>query len=331
MSVSARAVRIVKPGDASVLVIDDVKVREPGPGEVLVEVVAAGLNRADIIQRRGGYPAPAGFAPDIPGLEFAGVVARLGAAVTGFSRGDKVMGITGGGAMCTHVVVHARELLRVPAHLDLVDAAAVPEAFLTAWDAMFAQAALGVGETVLIHAVGSGVGLAALQLAVASGARAIGTSRSRQKLDRCTAFGLHQAIEPVDGRFEEQVKGATGGRGVDVVIDLVGGEYLRQNLESLALKGRLVVVGLLGGREATLPLGLLLTRRATVIGTVLRSRPLEEKVALTQAFANRGLPLFDARKVRPVVDEVLPMTSVREAHERMERSETFGKLVLAWT
>lgn len=331
MSVQARAVRILRPGDASVLVVDDVKVRRPGPGEVLVEVVAAGLNRADIIQRRGGYPAPAGFAPDIPGLEFAGLVSRVGAGVTRFSPGDRVMGITGGGAMCTHVVAHARELMPVPSHLDLVEAAAVPEAFLTAWDAMFSQACLGVGETVLIHAVGSGVGLAALQLATATGASTIGTSRTPDKLDRCAAFGLAHPVRPVDGQFDDQVNAATGGSGVDVVIDLVGGAYLEQNLKSLANKGRVVVVGLLGGREASVPLGLLLARRATVIGTVLRSRPLEEKIALTQAFATRGLPLFEARKVRPVVDEVLPMTSVRESHERMERGETFGKLVLAWT
>lgn len=331
MSVQARAVRIQRPGDASVLILDDVKVREPGPGEVLVEVVAAGLNRADIIQRRGGYPAPAGFAPDIPGLEFAGCVVRLGPEVRDVALGDRVMGITGGGAMCTHVVAHARELMPVPAHLDLVEAAAIPEAFLTAWDAMFAQASLATGETALIHAIGSGVGLAALQLAISAGVNVIGTSRTRNKLDRCAAFGLEHPVQPVEGRFDDEVNAVTDGRGVDVVIDLIGGAYLEQNLEVLAVKGRIVVVGLLGGRETSIPLGRLLARRATVIGTVLRSRPLEEKMALTQAFAKRGLPLFASGKLRPVVDEVLPMDAIGDAHERMERGETFGKLVLAWT
>lgn len=331
MSVQARAVRIRKHGDASVLVLDDVKVRDPGPGEVLVAVVAAGLNRADIIQRRGAYPAPAGVSPDVPGLEYAGCVLRLGPGVTGFSPGDRVMGITGGGAMCTHVVAHARELIPVPSHLDLVEAAAIPEAFLTAWDAMLSQASLSLGETVLIHAVGSGVGLAALQLADAQGARCIGTSRTLSKLDRCAKFGLKHPVEPIEGRFSDQVNQITDGRGVDVVVDLVGGAYLEQNLESIAVKGRIVVVGLLGGRATSMPLGRLLARRATVIGTVLRSRPLEEKIALTQAFVKQGLPLFDARKLAPVVDEVMPMTAIRDAHERMERGETFGKLVLAWT
>lgn len=331
MSVTARAVRIREPGDVSVLVLDDVQVREPGPGEVLVEVAAAGLNRADLVQRRGAYPAPVGYPADIPGLEFAGTVLRPGSDTSAFKPGDRVMGITGGGGMCTHLVAHERELLRVPSNLSLTEAAAVPEAFLTAWDAMFSQAGLSPGETLLVHAVASGVGLAALQLAHAAGAVVVGTSRTRSKLERCASFGLEHPVVPDDGRFAEQVSRATDERGVDVVLDLVGGAYLEQNLRALAVKGRIVVVGLMGGREAPLPLGLLLARRATVIGTVLRSRPLEEKAALTQAFARRALPLFASGKLRPVVDDVLPMTSVREAHERMERGDTFGKLVLAWT
>lgn len=330
MSNAARAVHIREPGDVSVLSIINVRVRDPGPGEVLVTVAAAGLNRADLVQRRGAYPAPEGYPQDIPGLEYAGTVLRVGEGVTSFAVGDRVMGITGGGAMCTLLVAHERELLPVPTNLTLTEAAAVPEAFLTAWDALFQQASVTLGETVLVHAVASGVGLAALQLAKASGATVIGTSRTAHKLERCASFGLNHGVVTADGRFEDEVLELTGQRGVDAVIDLVGGSYLEQNLKSLALRGRVVVVGLMGGRQASMPLGLLLSRRATVVGTVMRSRPLEEKAALARSFAAKALPLFESGALTPVVDDVLPMDSVREAHERMERSETFGKLVLAW-
>lgn len=330
MSNPARAVHIREPGDPSVLSLIDVKVRDPGPDEVLVAVAAAGLNRADLVQRRGAYPAPPGYPADIPGLEYAGTVLRVGEGVTSVAVGERVMGITGGGAMCTRLVAHERELLPVPENLSLTEAAAVPEAFLTAWDALFARGLLTTGDTVLVHAVASGVGLAALQLAKACGATVIGTSRTASKLERCAAFGLDHGVETSDGRFEEQVLELTGKRGVDVVIDLVGGSYLEQNLRSVVTQGRVVVVGLMGGRQATLPLGLLLSRRATVVGTVMRSRPLEEKAALARSFADKAVPLFASGRLSPVVDEVLPMASVREAHERMEKSETFGKLVLAW-
>lgn len=305
-------------------------VRDPGVGEVRVEVVASGLNRADVIQRKGAYPAPPGFSPDVPGLEFAGVVERVGERVLGWKAGDRVMGITGGGAMSTHVVAAERELLPVPEKLDLVEAAAIPEAFLTAFDA-FEQAGFAAGETALVHAVGSGVGLAALQWAKAAGGRVIGTSRTADKLVRCREYGLDEGLLVSDARFADEVRVWTQGQGVPVVVDLVGGDYLVENLQALAPRGRIVVVGLLAGREATVPLGLLLSRRATVIGTVLRSRPPEEKAALAQAFRRRVLPAFASGRLRPTIDEVLPMTSVAEAHARLERGETFGKLVLAWT
>jgi putative PIG3 family NAD(P)H quinone oxidoreductase len=327
---AARAVRIRGSGGPEVLALDPIEVRTPGPGEILVAVAAAGLNRADVLQRRGRYPAPPGAVADVPGLEYAGTVAAAGPGADRFAVGDRVMGIVAGGGMATHLVVPEREAIAVPGGLPLEQAAAVPEAFLTAWDALFARGRLALGETVLIHAAASGVGTAALQLARAAGARVAGSSRSRARLDRCAALGLALPIEVEGGRFAAAVERATGGRGVDLILDLVGAAYLEDDLRSLALCGRVVVVGLLGGATATLPLGQLLARRATLIGTVLRSRPPEERAALAQGFAAAVVPLLAAGAVRPVVDAVLPMAEVAEAHRRMEAGQVFGKLVLAW-
>lgn len=327
---AARAVQIRGKGGVEVLEIGPFEPREPGPGELLVEVAAAALNRADILQRKGFYPAPPGAPATIPGLEYAGTVVAVGEGVRTFARGDRVMGIVGGGAMATHVVVHEREAIPVPDGMPLHDAAAVPEVFLTAYDALFVQGGLRVGERVLLHAVGSGVGTAALQLALAAGARPIGTSRTVEKLDRCRPLGLSDGVVAEGGRFADRVKAVTGGAGVDVILDTVGAAYLAENVAALAPRGRVVVVGLLGGAKAELPLGALLEKRGAVIGTVLRSRPLEEKAALARDFAAHALPLFAAGRLRPVVDAVLPMEEVREAHGRMERNETFGKVVLVW-
>lgn len=329
----ARAVRIKSPGGPEVLSIERVSVDPPGPGQLLIEVVAAGLNRADLLQRRGLYPAPKGAPKDIPGLEYAGHVAAVGDGVHAFAPGDEVMGITAGGAMATHLVVHEREAIRVPKGLALTHAAAVPEAFLTAYDALFEQAALRVGESVLVHAVASGVGTAALQLARLAGARPIGTSRTEDKLDRCAELGLADCVL-VDRQapgFAARVRELTEDRGVDVVLDLVGGAYLAENLDALALRGRMVVVGLLGGPTAELSLAKLLQKRVRIFGTVLRSRPLEEKAALAQRFARDVVPhLGPGGALSPVVDAVLPMTEIQAAHARMERNETFGKIVLTW-
>lgn len=326
----ARAVRIREPGDITVLELDEVVVREPGPGEVLVEVAAAGLNRADLLQRRGSYPAPPGVPSDIPGLEYAGVVARTGPGVTAVKTGDRVMGIVAGGACSTHVVVHERETIRVPSWMSLVEAAAVPEAFLTAWDAIVLQAGLRAGESIVLHAVASGVGTAALQLATVAGATVLGTSRTQDKLARCAPLGLQHGIVTATGAFAADVLAKTQGRGAQVILDAVGAAYAEENLRSLAPGGRIVVIGTMGGQNAQLPLSLLMSKRARIIGTVLRSRPLEEKATLAQAFQREVVPLFEARRLAPVIDEVLPMASVREAHARMERNETFGKLVLSW-
>ncbi len=327
---AGRAVFIRGKGGVEALELADFTPREPGPGELLVEVAAAALNRADILQRKGFYPAPAGAPADIPGLEYAGTVVAIGPDVRTFARGDRVMGIVGGGAMATHVIVHEREAIPVPDGMPFADAAAVPEVFLTAYDALFVQGGLRIGERVLLHAVGSGVGTAALQLALAAGARPIGTSRTAEKLDRCRPLGLTDGVVVEAGKFAGPAKALAGGEGADVILDTVGAAYLAENVAALAPRGRLVVVGLLGGAKGELPLGALLDKRARVIGTVLRSRPLEEKAALAREFSRAVLPLFAAGRLRPVVDVVLPMEQVREAHERMERNETFGKVVLVW-
>jgi len=327
--VEARAVRIAGKGDVDVLQLGSLQVAEPGPGELLVRVAAAGLNRADTLQRRGFYPAPPGVVPDVPGLEYAGHVEQVGRGVRDYAVGDAVMGIVAGGAMATHLVVHEREALRVPSGMPIEEAAAIPEVFLTAYDALFPQAQLRISELLLVHAVGSGVGTAALQLGVAAGARVAGTSRSQEKLTRCEALGLSDGILVEDKTFAKALAAKSGG-GADVIVDLVGASYLAENIAALAMRGRVVIVGLLGGATAELPIGALLAKRGQIFGTVLRSRSLEEKSTLAQAFTRHALPLFAAGKLKPIVDSVLPMTEVRQAHQRMEKNDSFGKIVLRW-
>lgn len=329
MSIDARAVRIREHGGPEVLEIGRLEVRDAGAGEIRVSVAAAGLNRADTLQRRGHYPAPPGVAPDVPGLEFAGEVEQVGAGVTEWKVGDRVMGIVPGAGMATHVVTPAREALRVPSKLSLTDAAAVPEAFLTAFDALFELGGLRQGELALIHSVASGVGTAAIQLCRAAGARSAGTSRTADKLARCQELGLDHALHTPDGRFAAELDKLTGG-GADVILDTVGAAYLGENVRALATRGRLIVIGLLGGVKAEFPLGALLPKRARVEGSVLRSRAPEEKAALAQSFAKHVLAGFDTGMYRPVIDATLPMADIAEAHARMDRNETFGKLVMAW-
>lgn len=317
-------------GATEVIELEDRPPPEAGPGEVVVEVAAAGLNRADLLQRRGLYPAPPGAPADVPGLELSGTVVACGAGVVERKVGDRVMTIVGGGAMAERVAVHERTLVPVPGGIDLVTAGGVPEVFATAHDALFTQAGLAMGETVLIHAVGSGVGTAAMQLARAAGATAIGTSRTADKLARAAALGLDHGVVVSDGTFADRVKAATGGRGADVILDLVGAAYLEENLKAVARTGRIVVIGLMGGAKGTLSLGALLERRVSITGSVLRSRPLEEKAAVAQALARHVVPLLADGRVRPVIDAVLPMAEVRAAHQRLEQNDSFGKLVLRW-
>ncbi|MES2644408.1 MAG: NAD(P)H-quinone oxidoreductase [Myxococcota bacterium] len=311
-----RVIRIREPGDPDVLELAERPVPEPGPGEVRVRVAAMGVNRADALQRRGVYPAPPGVAADVPGLEVAGTIDALGPNAEG-RIGDRVMSLVAGGGYAEQVIVHGREAIAVPNGWSMTEAAAALESYLTAFDALFERGQARAGERVLVHAVGSGVGIAVVQLARAAGMITFGTSRTPEKLDRAVALGLHHPLA-ADGVLPE----------VDVIIDLVGGRGVEASVRALALRGRLVVVGMLAGTTATLPLGVLLAKRLRVEGTVLRSRPIEEKIALAQAFRARGLPLLG--DARPVVDTVLPATSAAEAHRRMEADATFGRIVLTW-
>ena len=325
----AKAIRIREPGGPEVLELGEIEAPNPGATQVLVEVSAAGLNRADCLQRRGFYPAPPGVPADVPGLEFAGVIESVGEAVESWKPGDRVMGIVAGGAMASRLVTEAAELMPIPDGMSFEDAAAVPEVFLTAYDAVVLQGGLRAGQTVLLHAVASGVGTAAIQLASAIGANSIGTSRTANKLPRCTELGLTHAVLVEDGRFADEVK-TVAPKGVHVILDTVGAAYLAQNVQVVAKQGRIIVIGLMGGVNGELPLGLLLAKRASVHGSVLRSRSPEEKAALTRSFADDMLGKLSAGALRPIVDEVLPMTDIQTAHQRMDANETFGKLVLSW-
>lgn len=324
-----RAIVITEPGPPSVMEPRERPDPTAGAGQIVVRVHGAGVNRADLMQRRGLYPAPPGWPEDVPGLEYAGVVESVGAGVTRWSEGDRVMGLVGGGGYAERVVVHERMALRVPEPLTLVEAAAVPEVFITAHDALFTRLGLRLGEWLLIHAVGSGVGTAALQLAKQAGATVIGTSRTRAKLDRATEeLGLDHAIDASAADFAERVLERTGGRGVDAVLDLVGAAYLAGNLRALAPQGRQVVVGLASGNNAEIDLRMVLSKRLTLVGTALRSRPLEQKIEASLAVEREVGPLLESGAIRPVVDRAYPLSEAAAAHEQMERNENFGKIVL---
>ncbi len=325
----AKAIRIREPGGPEVLEVGEIEVAPPGPSEVLVEVAAAGLNRADCLQRRGFYPAPPGVPADVPGLEFAGVVESAGDSVSAWQPGDRVMGIVGGGSMATRLVTEGAELMAVPKELSLEEAAAIPEVFLTAYDAIVVQGGLGAGRSVLLHAVASGVGTAGIQLASVIGAISIGTSRTADKLPRCTDIGLNHAVLVEDGNFAEGVLEAAP-NGVDVILDTIGAAYLAQNVKVIGKKGRIIVIGLMGGMKGELALGALLAKRASIHGSVLRTRSPEEKADLTKSFTDEMLGRFATGDLKPIIDEVLPMTDIQAAHQRMDANETFGKLVLRW-
>lgn len=295
---------------------------EPSRGEVRVRVRAAGVNRADLLQRMGMYPAPPGAPPDIPGLEFAGEVEALGSDAKEWKIGDRVMGLVAGGAYAEFVVLHERMLARAPSEMSFREAAAIPEAFLTAYDA-FEQANLRAGEIVLVHAAGSGVGTAAIQIARSIGAIPIGTARTADKLERAKAFGLVRGVVAKDGEFAS----AVGKSCIDVVLELVGGTYVTEDLECIALRGRIVLVGLMAGPAATLPLPILLQKRVTIIGTTLRARPLEEKIRAA-LLLRRLVPLFEKAILRPIVDRSYPLEHAAKSHDDLAGNSTFGKIVL---
>lgn len=325
-----KAVIITEPGAPDVLQLRAAPDPGPGPGEVRVRVAATAVNRADLLQRQGHYPAPPGWPEDIPGLEYAGQVDAVGPNVNVWSVGDRVMGLVGGGGYAEYVVVPADEAIEIPDLLSFEEAAAVPEAFITAEDALELRMGLRGRETLLIHAVGSGVGTAALQIARAWGATVIGTSRSPWKLEKARELGLDVAVDTSEDGFADAVLSATAGRGVGAVLDLVGGPYVEEDLECIGTLGRIVLVGLTAGRTAELDLGAVLRKRVTVVGTVLRSRPPAEKAAAARSFEEAVVPLLNRRAVAPVIHEVMPIGDAARAHELLESNETFGKVVLSW-
>jgi len=325
-----RAIVLTGAGGPEVLVEQERPIPEPGLGQVRVRVRASALNRADIMQRLGSYPAPPGAPTDIPGLEYAGEVDAVGRAAALWPVGSRVMGIVGGGAHAEYLCVHEREVLPMPRDVPFDEAAAIPEVFLTAYDALFKQLDVRLGERVLVHAVGSGVGTATLQLARIAGATVFGTSRTAWKLERARELGLVHAIDTSSAEWVTHVEQIAGANGVHALVDLVGGDHLRDNLRLLAPRGRLVVVGLTAGSRTEIDLGVALRKRLKVVGTALRSRPLEEKIALAREFSQRVVPLFESGQLRPVIEQVLPFEEIRAAHETMTANTTFGKLVLRW-
>jgi putative PIG3 family NAD(P)H quinone oxidoreductase len=325
-----RAAVISRSGGPEVLEIHEVASPEPGHSEVLVRVHASALNRADLQQREGRYPAPPGWPADIPGMEIAGEVVRCGPNASLWKEGDRVFGIVGGGGNAQYIVTHERTLAAIPSNLSWTDAAAIPEAFITAHDALVTQAAVQLSEHVLIHAVGSGVGLAALQLARAAGAIPVGDARTGDKIERARALGLAEGIVVRDDPsvIAKEAQRWTGGAGVEIVLDLVGGTYFAASIAAAAPKGRVILIGTMAGREASVLLGSILGKRLTIRGTVLRARPLEEKIAATRVFAAQVVPLLARGVVVPTVDRVFPLDEIAEAHRYLESNATFGKVVI---
>lgn len=321
-----RAARLKSFGGPSSLELAEVQEPRPASGEVLIQVRAVGLNRADLLQTLGLYPAPPGVPADIPGLEFAGEVAQLGPGAEGCRVGDRVMGLVAGGAFAERLVLPANELLPIPAGLDFASAAAIPEAFATAFDALVLQGGLIAGQTALIHAAGSGVGTAAMQLVRAIGAIAIGTSRTASKLERAMALGLTHAVALGDG-WPDRVRALSGGAGVNVALDLIGGEHFAGTLDACAPRATVMVVGLTAGPSAEVPLRTILSKRLRIVGTTLRSRVASERRALTAALVQRVLPLFAQGAVRPVVGQRVPFDAIAEALAGLARNESFGKVV----
>jgi putative PIG3 family NAD(P)H quinone oxidoreductase len=325
-----RAVVITRPGGPEVLQVQERPTPIPRAGEILVSVHASAVNRADLLQRQGLYPAPPGAPTDIPGLEYAGEVAAVSPGVTRWKEGDRVFGITGGGAYAEFVTVDAETVARVPDRLDWTNAAAVPEAFITAHDALVVQARVQRGETVLVHAVGSGVGLAGIQVAVAWEAMPFGTARTAEKVEKAKGFGLVDGIV-IEKDVEALLPACerwTSGKGIDITLDLVGGDYLGASIRASAARARIMLIGTVAGRSSTIPTGMVLGKRLTLRGTVLRSRPLEEKRAANAAFAAEVVPRFESGALRPTIDSIFDLEQATAAHERVASNATFGKVVL---
>jgi putative PIG3 family NAD(P)H quinone oxidoreductase len=322
-----KAVLIDRPGDETVLRIGDAPEPELGSGELRLGVVATAVNRADLLQRQGLYPPPPGASP-ILGLECAGTVLEVGDGVAGWKVGDRAMALLAGGGHAEQVVVHAGSAMHVPERLSLEEAAAVPEVFLTAFLNLFELGALPASGAALIHGGGSGIGTTAIQLAKAAGARVFVTAGSPEKCARCVELGADLAIDYRKEEFPARVSEATTGRGVDVVLDSIGAPYLAGNFASLALGGRLVLIGLMGGAKVEVNLAMLLAKRLQVIGSTLRTRPVAEKAGIVASFEKRFAADLASGRIRPIVDRVLPLDRIADAHRSMKASEHFGKIVL---
>ena len=322
-----RAVVLRSHGGPDVLQFEDVASPIIGEQDILVTVAATALNRADLLQRMGFYPNPFPSGPEIPGLEFAGTVAAIGDKVTAWSIGDRVMGITSGGAYAEQLAIHERQAMAVPSGMSLHDAAGIPEVFITAWDALVVQGGLTSGRWAMVHAGASGVGTAAIQICKAIGARIVVTC-SGGKVERCRALGADVVVDYGTQDFVAEVAAATAGKGVDVILDVIGGDYVERNVASLAVKGHIIQVGVMAGKPTPFNVGLLLGKRASITGTVLRARPLEEKIAISQRFSTEMLPLFDSGDLKPVIDSTYAFADIASAHEYMASNGNVGKIVI---
>ena len=322
-----KAIVITEPGGPEVLTLSDVPAPVPGPGEVLIDVVAAGLNRADVLQRQGNYPVPPG-APEYPGLEVSGRVAAVGTGVEGLGVGADVVALLSGGGYAEQVVVPAGQVLPVPAEMDLVTAAALPEVAATVFSNLFMSAGVREGEYVLIHGGAGGIGTMAIQLVAAFGAVPMVTASSQAKLDLAASLGAKVLINYKDQDFVEEVRAATDGHGADVILDVMGAKYLQRNLDALAVEGRLVIIGLQGGTRAELDLNALMRKRCAVMGTTLRARPEEEKSAIMAAVGEYVWPMLRDGSVKPLVDRTFPLAEAAEAHRYFDSGQHTGKILL---
>jgi NADPH2:quinone reductase len=321
------AIVIRAPGGPEALVPEQRPVPQPGEGEVLVKVAAAGVNRPDVMQRKGLYPPPKG-ATDIPGLEIAGEVVALGPGVTRWKVGDRVMALVVGGGYAEYCPAHESHCLAVPHGLSMAEAAAIPETFFTVWHNVFERGRLKAGETLLVHGGSSGIGTAAIQLAHETGARVIVTAGSAEKCEACRTLGADLAINYKTEDFVAATKAATGGKGADVILDMVGGDYIERNYEAAAVEGRIVQIAFQGSPKATVDFRRIMLKRLTHTGSVLRSRPVADKGAIARGVEQHVLPLITAARVRPVMDSTFPMAQAAAAHARMEASAHIGKIVL---
>ena len=329
-AITMQAIWISRFGGPEGLEIRSVPKPEVAADQVLVRVRASALNRADLLQRQGRYPAPPGYTQEIPGIEFAGEIAEVGLLAKMWKPGQRVFGLIGGGGQAEYLVTHERLLAEIPENLNWAEAAAIPEVFITAHDALWTQAELRPAESVLIHAVGSGVGLAAVQLTRAIQAVPYGTSRTPDKIEKAKTYGLDGGVV-VRENFDVMMAAAdqwTAGKGINVVLDLVGGPCVKVSQKILALQGRMILVGTMAGGSYELDSRFVMSKRLQIRGTVLRARSLEEKILVTQKFASEVLPLFARGVLRPNLDSVFKMSEIAQAHQRLESNETFGKVVV---